>query len=59
MLQFNTLSELAAYSKQMTGKGYKINVQHLTIECKLNDKELEIACQQFAAKLLTGTKIEA
>lgn len=56
VLQFDTLPELAAYSKQVSSKGYKINVQRLTIECRLNDEELAIACWQFAAKLLTGNK---
>lgn len=59
VLQFNTLSELANYSKMVNDKGYRINVQHLTLKCKLSTSELDIAVKQYRAKMLEKIIIDA
>ena len=59
VLQFNTLIDLAAYSRQLHDKGYRINVQHLTLTCKLNHEEVAVAQKKYAAIMLAGAKADA
>ena len=57
ILQFNTLVDLAAYSRKVHNKGYRINVQQLTLCCKLSREEVEMAQKNFAARMVSSAKV--
>ena len=59
-LQFPSLPDLATYSKKVAGKGFQINIQNLTLKCKLSEAEIALAQLQHQAipvlKIKTGTQ---
>lgn len=48
-LQFTSLPALAVYSKKLLGKGFQINVQHLTLKSKLSEAGIILAQQEHQA----------
>ena len=46
-LQFHTLTELAAFTKTVNPRGYRINTQLLTLSAPLTEFELAIAIERY------------
>jgi len=48
-LQFYTLTELAAFTRSVNPKGYRINIRLLTLSAPLSEFELGIANERYGA----------
>lgn len=59
ILQFDTLPELAGFSKLVRDRGYVIVIKDLTLRCQLDNAELAIALQQYGARLMSLNKVAA
>lgn len=58
ILQFPSLPDLATYSKKLTGKGYQINIQTLTLTCKLTEAEISLALHEHQACAVQKSKVQ-
>jgi hypothetical protein len=59
LLQFETLSDLAAFSKSVNDRGYVAIVKDLTLQINLTDAEQQVALQQHGARLLPFNRVAA
>jgi hypothetical protein len=51
-LRFNTLEELASYTKKVSPNGYRMNTLELSLYASLSFIELIIAIEQYGAKVV-------
>ena len=58
-LQFDSLLALAGFSKSVNDRGYVIIIKDLTLQTRLTDAELQVALQQYDAKLLPVNRAAA
>jgi hypothetical protein len=58
-LQFDLLASVAAFSKKVSDRGYVLIVKDLTLQCRLTDDELQLALEQYGAKLLSINRVAA
>lgn len=59
LLLFDSLSALTGFSKTVNDRGYVAIVKDLTLQTNLTDAELQIALQQYGAKLLPFNRAAA
>jgi hypothetical protein len=53
-LQFSSLVYLCAFRRYSTATCWQIDVNALQVNCYCSDKEVQVACRDFQASVLTG-----
>lgn len=57
VLQFQTLAELAAYSRQVNLDAFVMDTKHLTLSSVFNENQFATAMKEYNAYLIRKTEV--